>query len=92
MRVGAFESKLSSSNTNVRELKSQLALKNSEVDVPATEFGPTDHRCRFAENATSLMPEDMQIKGTQLCEVEVAHLAAEVARMAGNLVLSHLLC
>lgn len=59
-RIGALKSPLSSNNTHIGELESQLASKSLEFDTATAELESTQCRLRLTEDAASLMQEQVQ--------------------------------
>lgn len=84
MRIVALESTLSSSTVRIGELESPLALETWKFDTSAAKLESTERRLRFAKDVTSLMQEQVQSQGPHLCEVDAAHVAAEVVGVAAE--------
>lgn len=61
--AGFLELTMSSQNTSIRELEWQLASINCESDAPAAELKSSNCRFRFAEDAFSLVREQVQVRG-----------------------------
>lgn len=53
--VGGLDSAMSSNNTRIQYLESQLALNNSEIDAAGMELDSTDCQLRFPGETASLM-------------------------------------
>lgn len=82
VRVGAPDSTLSSSSTHVRNLDSPIASNNSDFDSSVGELFSTKHRLGLAEDAISLMDEQVQSQGPWLHKVEAPHVAAKAMQGA----------
>lgn len=76
--IGALLSTLSYNNVHIGVLESHLASKNSELDVAASKLKSTEQFLRSAENASSLMWEQVVgAQGPQLCDEEAVHFGPE---------------
>lgn len=58
--------------------------QNTEYVAAAVEAGPTERRLCFAEEASSLTPEQAQNEGPHVREVEAAPVPAEAPRRAAE--------
>lgn len=73
---------MSFSNARIGELESQLSSKISKFDETAARLVSTKLRLRIAEDAVSLMLEQVESQEPQICEAEAACVAAKVERAA----------
>lgn len=78
VRIGSLESKLSSGDTGIGKLDLQIASINSELDEAKAEPELTKRRLCFAEDAASLIWEQVQTQETHLRQLEATCVAAEV--------------
>lgn len=84
VRLSSFESKVSSSHTRRWELEWQLASRNLELNTATVELESTKRHLRLAEDAVSLLPEQVQNQVPQLREVDATVLGAKVALIAAE--------
>lgn len=84
--VGIYdlESMLSSNNTRIGELESQILSKNSELDAVLAELRSDKLRLCFAEGAVIFIREQVQYQGHQLRKVEADCVAAKAKRTAAE--------
>lgn len=84
VRIGALEPTLSSKNTRIEALETQLTSKNSESVAATAELESKERCLRFAENAVSLMREEVSNIAPHLQKMELARLVSESARASAE--------
>lgn len=79
MLVKAVHSIVYSNNLGIVELESPLVSRNLELDMALAELLLTECHLSFQNHEASLMQEQNQFIGSQLCKLEASSIAADAA-------------
>lgn len=84
VHVGALESSLLCSNMRIGELESQLGSESSMFEAAAAKLESIKRHGNLAEDAASLVQEQVLSQRAQLCREGVTRVAAKVAQAAAK--------